>query len=115
MLKCLNCGHLFKSNIATKATRCSACGKASFLQVDKINEAVVADIQILKKQIIIISDRLAALEGQKSESMHPADAGAAPLPEPAERPDQADTAQPVEPDQDRPVTQLEKMKAKFGE
>lgn len=76
MLKCLNCGHLFKSNVNTKATRCHKCGKSSFLQVDKINEAAVADIEILKQDFVKfreftmevlqkLLDRIKALEARK--------------------------------------------------
>jgi len=95
MLKCLNCGHIFKSNIKTEQTRCSSCGKASFIQVDKINEAVVADIEILKKQMLFITKRLDKLEGRSSTPT--------PIvkdePEPTEEPtEESEITQQVEPE-----------------
>lgn len=69
MLKCRNCGHMFKSNVTTKQTRCSKCGKSSFIKVDAINEAALTEIKILQDQVKILESwvictttRIGALE-----------------------------------------------------
>jgi len=50
MIKCLNCGHSFKSAVDTVRTRCSKCGKSKLIQVSAIEESVISDVELLKKR-----------------------------------------------------------------
>lgn len=51
MMKCLNCGHSFKSSVDTVRTRCSKCNKSKLIQVSAIEESVISDVELLKKRV----------------------------------------------------------------
>ena len=54
MMKCLNCGHSFKSSVDTVRTRCSQCGKSKLIQVSAIEESVISDVELLKKRVTVL-------------------------------------------------------------
>ena len=56
MIKCLNCGHLFKSAVDTERTRCSKCGKSKLIQVSATEESVISDMELLKKRVNVIEN-----------------------------------------------------------
>lgn len=56
MIKCLNCGHLFKSAVDTERTRCSKCGKSKLIQVSATEESVISDMELLKKRVTVIEN-----------------------------------------------------------
>ena len=53
-MKCLNCGHSFKSSVDTVRTRCSKCGKSKLIQVSAIEESVISDVELLKKRVTVL-------------------------------------------------------------
>ena len=54
MMKCLNCGHSFKSNVDTVRTRCSQCGKSKLIQVSALEESVISDVELLNKRVTVL-------------------------------------------------------------
>jgi len=51
MMKCMNCGHLFKSSVNTVRTRCSKCKKSKLIQVSAIEESIHSDVELLKNKV----------------------------------------------------------------
>jgi len=56
MMKCLNCGHAFKSAVDTERTRCSKCGKSKLIHISATEESIISDMELLKKRVTVIEN-----------------------------------------------------------